>query len=398
MRYSSHQQFMKELIRDINAERIERGRDLTEYEFLVVYLRRSDCKKVMFSHNKCIFFFPDYDTQTYSSDVNALFTQLQKASSAYTNLWHSSLYDVSEVERILRVSSYVEQAQFAPSHMIQTNKGILDTYKNEFVDKLPSKYIFTSNHYLDDLTTHSMNKQISQLLTAIAGDDYELLQSMYLIMYLTLTGQGQQHVTFLTGSNQVSKDAFIMLLKILATKEASLSDSVVSLQYPDSMSYIPSGCNLIYSELNSANTKYIANTSDIILHQIYHKPLMLRRKYLDLTCTYHPGMNVHAFDVLPTKCIDLYRLHNNYWELNFDTPNEHVVKSILREIAAYYNIETYELEDCKEFEARLLATTLSQSMISSYEVLSSQLQRLDDCTCELRESRHSFTDILEQLK
>lgn len=397
MRYSSHQQFMKELSRDIKEERVARGRDLTEYEFLVVYLRRSDCKKVVFSHNKCIFFFPDYDTQTYESGVNALFTQLQKASSAYTKLWHSSLYDVLEVERILKVSTYIESAQFAPSHMIQTNKGVLDTYKNEFVNKLPSKYIFTSNHYLDDLTTHSMNKQISQLLTAIAGDDYELLQSMYLIMYLTLTGQGQQRITFLTGSNQVSKTAFITLLRILATKEASISDSLVSLQYPDAFSNAPSGCNLLYSDVNSSNFKCMSNSNDQLLSSIYHTPTILRRKYLELTCVYHPGMNIHLFNALPTKFIEVYELQDHYWELNFNTQNESVIENMLREIASYYDIEVYELEDCKEFEARLLATTLSQSMISSYEVLSSQLQRLDDCTCELRESRHSFTDILEQL-
>lgn len=97
------------------------------YEFLDLYLQVAECKKIVFSRSQEIFLFPDYDKQIYETGIEELFKRLDQLAKDCNIPSILQMYTEQQVLVMLKASSSIKEAEFAPRHLIQTNRGVIDT-------------------------------------------------------------------------------------------------------------------------------------------------------------------------------------------------------------------------------------------------------------------------------
>lgn len=333
-------------------------KQIDAYEFLDLYLQVAECKKIVFSRSQEIFLFPDYDKQIYETGIEELFKRLDQLAKDCNIPSILQMYTEQQVLVMLKASSSIKEEEFAPRHLIQTNRGIIDTITRKKVET-DIDGAFTAAHQIDKIEFDDAHSGIEMLFTLIANHNLEIVKQLYAIAYLTLIGHGCEHLTLLTGEHSYNKHAFLLLLRALASKDASEKIAFRDLTIDDNLYALGNLRSLYYNPEILRNVKRSTTAKELLTNVVKNRYTWITRKYMPPVLFYHRGMNVHCAEIVCDEFLEMQELSENVWEVEIKPNSVDFTRKKVNELVSEFDVLDEEhLIDHSMFTRHLISTVL----------------------------------------
>lgn len=137
MKYTSKKDFMSDVVEAIDEKRRATGRrELAQATLVKCVLRVAEVYRVNMSNGETMYLIPDYDAQTFQTDLNyfkLLCTEAGDLAGMDSMIDDKFLFG-TDFAAIAHVNGYTQLKREAPSNLIKTTHGVYDLFKNQYVD------------------------------------------------------------------------------------------------------------------------------------------------------------------------------------------------------------------------------------------------------------------------
>lgn len=137
MKYTSKKEFMSDVVEAIDEKRRATGRrELAQATLVKCVLRVAEVYRVNMSNGETMYLIPDYDNQTFQTDLNyfkLLCTEAGDLAGMDSMIDDKFLFG-TDFAAIAHVNGYTQVMREAPSNLIKTTHGVYDLFKNQYVD------------------------------------------------------------------------------------------------------------------------------------------------------------------------------------------------------------------------------------------------------------------------
>lgn len=137
MKYTSKKEFMSDVVEAIDEKRRATGRrELAQATLVKCVLRVAEVYRVNMSNGETMYLIPDYDAQTFQTDLNyfkLLCTEAGDLAGMDSMIDDKFLFG-TDFAAIAHVNGYTQVMREAPSNLIKTTHGVYDLFKNQYVD------------------------------------------------------------------------------------------------------------------------------------------------------------------------------------------------------------------------------------------------------------------------
>lgn len=137
MKYTSKKEFMSDVVEAIDEKRRATGRrELAQATLVKCVLRVAEVYRVNMSNGETMYLIPDYDKQTFQTDLNyfkLLCTEAGDLAGMDSMIDDKFLFG-TDFAAIAHVNGYTQVMREAPSNLIKTTHGVYDLFKNQYVD------------------------------------------------------------------------------------------------------------------------------------------------------------------------------------------------------------------------------------------------------------------------
>ena len=137
MKYTSKKEFMSDVVEAIDEKRRATGRrELAQATLVKCVLRVAEVYRVNMSNGETMYLIPDYDNQTFRTDLNyfkLLCTEAGDLAGMDSMIDDKFLFG-TDFAAIAHVNGYTQLKREAPSNLIKTTHGVYDLFKNQYVD------------------------------------------------------------------------------------------------------------------------------------------------------------------------------------------------------------------------------------------------------------------------
>ena len=137
MKYTSKKDFMSDVVEAIDEKRRATGRrELAQATLVKCVLRVAEVYRVNMSNGETMYLIPDYDNQTFQTDLNyfkLLCTEAGDLAGMDSMIDDKFLFG-TDFAAIAHVNGYTQVKREAPSNLIKTTHGVYDLFKNKYVD------------------------------------------------------------------------------------------------------------------------------------------------------------------------------------------------------------------------------------------------------------------------
>lgn len=137
MKYTSKKDFMSDVVEAIDEKRRATGRrELAQATLVKCVLRVAEVYRVNMSNGETMYLIPDYDNQTFQTDLNyfkLLCTEAGDLAGMDSMIDDKFLFG-TDFAAIAHVNGYTQLKREAPSNLIKTTHGVYDLFKNKYVD------------------------------------------------------------------------------------------------------------------------------------------------------------------------------------------------------------------------------------------------------------------------
>lgn len=137
MKYTSKKEFMSDVVEAIDEKRRATGRrELAQATLAKCVLRVAEVYRVNMSNGETMYLIPDYDTQTFQTDLNYFKLLCAEAGdlAGMDILIDDKFLFGTDFAAIAHVNGYTQVMREAPSNLIKTTHGVYDLFKNQYVD------------------------------------------------------------------------------------------------------------------------------------------------------------------------------------------------------------------------------------------------------------------------
>lgn len=137
MKYTSKKEFMSDVVEAIDEKRRATGRrELTQATLVKCVLRVVEVYRVNMSNGETMYLIPDYDKQTFQTDLNYFKLLCAEAGdlAGMDILIDDKFLFGTDFAAIAHVNGYTQVMREAPSNLIKTTHGVYDLFKNQYVD------------------------------------------------------------------------------------------------------------------------------------------------------------------------------------------------------------------------------------------------------------------------
>lgn len=128
---------MSDVVEAIDEKRRATGRrELAQTTLAKCVLRVAEVYRVNMSNGETMYLIPDYDTQTFQTDLNyfkLLCTEAGDLAGMDSMIDDKFLFG-TDFAAIAHVNGYTQLKREAPSNLIKTTHGVYDLFKNQYVD------------------------------------------------------------------------------------------------------------------------------------------------------------------------------------------------------------------------------------------------------------------------
>ena len=137
MKYTSKKEFMSDVVEAIDEKRRATGRrELAQATLVKCVLRVAEVYRVNMSNGETMYLIPDYDNQTFQTDLNyfkLLCTEAGDLAGMDSMIDDKFLFG-TDFAAIAHVNGYTQLKREAPSNLIKTTHGVYDLFKNQYID------------------------------------------------------------------------------------------------------------------------------------------------------------------------------------------------------------------------------------------------------------------------
>lgn len=137
MKYTSKKEFMSDVVEAIDEKRRATGRrELAQATLVKCVLRVAEVYRVNMSNGETMYLVPDYDAQTFQTDLNyfkLLCTEAGDLAGMDSMIDDKFLFG-TDFAAIAHVNGYTQLKREAPSNLIKTTHGVYDLFKNKYVE------------------------------------------------------------------------------------------------------------------------------------------------------------------------------------------------------------------------------------------------------------------------
>ena len=137
MKYKSKKDFMSDVVEAIDEKRRATGRrELAQATLVKCVLRVAEVYRVNMSNGETMYLIPDYDKQTFQTDLNYFKLLCAEAGdlAGMDILIDDKFLFGTDFAAIAHVNGYTQVMREAPSNLIKTTHGVYDLFKNQYVD------------------------------------------------------------------------------------------------------------------------------------------------------------------------------------------------------------------------------------------------------------------------
>lgn len=137
MKYTSKKEFMSDVVEAIDEKRRATGRrELAQATLVKCVLRVAEVYRVKMSNGETMYLIPDYDKQTFQTDLNYFKLLCAEAGdlAGMDILIDDKFLFGTDLAAIAHVNGYTQVMREAPSNLIKTTHGVYDLFKNQYVD------------------------------------------------------------------------------------------------------------------------------------------------------------------------------------------------------------------------------------------------------------------------
>ena len=137
MKYTSKKDFMSDVVEAIDEKRRATGRrELAQATLVKCVLRVAEVYRVNMSNGETMYLIPDYDKQTFQTDLNYFKLLCAEAGdlAGMDILIDDKFLFGTDFAAIAHVNGYTQVMREAPSNLIKTTHGVYDLFKNQYVD------------------------------------------------------------------------------------------------------------------------------------------------------------------------------------------------------------------------------------------------------------------------
>lgn len=137
MKYTSKKDFMSDVVEAIDEKRRATGRrELAQATLVKCVLRVAEVYRVNMSNGETMYLIPDYDKQTFQTDLNYFKLLCAEAGdlAGMDILIDDKFLFGTDFAAIAHVNGYTQLKREAPSNLIKTTHGVYDLFKNQYVD------------------------------------------------------------------------------------------------------------------------------------------------------------------------------------------------------------------------------------------------------------------------
>lgn len=128
---------MSDVVEAIDEKRRATGRrELAQATLVKCVLRVAEVYRVSMSNGETMYLIPDYDNQTFQTDLNyfkLLCTEAGDLAGMDSMIDDKFLFG-TDFAAIAHVNGYTQVMREAPSNLIKTTHGVYDLFKNQYVD------------------------------------------------------------------------------------------------------------------------------------------------------------------------------------------------------------------------------------------------------------------------
>lgn len=305
MKYTSKKEFMSDVVEAIDEKRRATGRrELAQATLVKCVLRVAEVYRVNMSNGETMYLIPDYDNQTFQTDLNyfkLLCTEAGDLAGMDSMIDDKFLFG-TDFAAIAHVNGYTQVMREAPSNLIKTTHGVYDLFKNQYVD-VGSDLYFKQTIDVDlskPIDTNNPYYQARELMfeTWSQGnpDRKNALKFLHLASHI---GYGGNRYMLFVGTGGNGKSTYMNMAIGVTGKDVYQTFSMDQLVDDNALVTISPTTRLIVGHELPTNYKFNGLALSRFKALTTGNPISVNRKYLSNVVISNRGVKLQATNDIP---------------------------------------------------------------------------------------------------
>ena len=305
MKYTSKKDFMSDVVEAIDEKRRATGRrELAQATLVKCVLRVAEVYRVNMSNGETMYLIPDYDNQTFQTDLNyfkLLCTEAGDLAGMDSMIDDKFLFG-TDFAAIAHVNGYTQVMREAPSNLIKTTHGVYDLFKNKYVnvddnlyfkqtiDVDLSKPIDTKNPY------YQARELMFETWSQGNPDRKYALKFLHLASHI---GYGGNRYMLFVGTGGNGKSTYMNMAIGVTGKDVYQTFSMDQLVDDNALVTISPTTRLIVGHELPTNYKFNGLALSRFKALTTGNPISVNRKYLSNVVISNRGVKLQATNDIP---------------------------------------------------------------------------------------------------
>lgn len=305
MKYTSKKDFMSDVVEAIDEKRRATGRrELAQATLVKCVLRVAEVYRVNMSNGETMYLIPDYDKQTFQTDLNyfkLLCTEAGDLAGMDSMIDDKFLFG-TDFAAIAHVNGYTQVMREAPSNLIKTTHGVYDLFKNKYVNVDDNLY-FKQTIDVDlskPIDTKNPYYQARELMfdTWSQGnpDRKNALKFLHLASHI---GYGGNRYMLFVGTGGNGKSTYMNMAIGVTGKDVYQTFSMDQLVDDNALVTISPTTRLIVGHELPTNYKFNGLALSRFKALTTGNPISVNRKYLSNVVISNRGVKLQATNDIP---------------------------------------------------------------------------------------------------
>lgn len=296
---------MSDVVEAIDEKRRATGRrELAQATLVKCVLRVAEVYRVNMSNGETMYLIPDYDNQTFQTDLNyfkLLCTEAGDLAGMDSMIDDKFLFG-TDFAAIAHVNGYTQVKQEAPSNLIKTTHGVYDLFKNKYVD-LDDNLYFKQTIDVDlskpidkDNPYYQARELMFETWSQGNPDRRNALKFLHLASHI---GYGGNRYMLFVGTGGNGKSTYMNMAIGVTGKDVYQTFSMDQLVDDNALVTISPTTRLIVGHELPTNYKFNGLALSRFKALTTGNPISVNRKYLSNVVISNRGVKLQATNDIP---------------------------------------------------------------------------------------------------
>lgn len=296
---------MSDVVEAIDEKRRATGRrELAQATLVKCVLRVAEVYRVNMSNGETMYLIPDYDAQTFQTDLNyfkLLCTEAGDLAGMDSMIDDKFLFG-TDFAAIAHVNGYTQVKREAPSNLIKTTHGVYDLFKNKYVD-------LDDNLYFKQTIDVDLSKPINKdnpyyqarelMFETWSQGNPERKNALKFLHLASHIGYGGNRYMLFVGTGGNGKSTYMNMAIGVTGKDVYQTFSMDQLVDDNALVTISPTTRLIVGHELPTNYKFNGLALSRFKALTTGNPISVNRKYLSNVVISNRGVKLQATNDIP---------------------------------------------------------------------------------------------------